>query len=87
MNAAYGYHLVDHPAAAAATRWPGRYQITNVNSGLALDTSSAGTAQGTARRPGHRHQRHRQNWTLVAAGSGLYKIKNSASGLLLGITA
>ncbi|MER5600039.1 RICIN domain-containing protein [Streptomyces sp. NPDC002265] len=85
MNASDGYHLVVTPTGTS-TSLAGRYQITNRNSGLALDTLNAGTAQGTAVVQATPASGTDQNWTLVAAGSGLYRIVNQASGLLLGIT-
>ncbi|MFD4505307.1 RICIN domain-containing protein [Streptomyces sp. NPDC058457] len=85
MNASDGYHLTITPSGTA-TSLAGRYQITNRNSGLALDTSGAGTAQGTAVVQATSSTGTDQNWTLVAAGNGLYKIQQQASGLLLGIT-
>ncbi|RAG86466.1 hypothetical protein DN069_06550 [Streptacidiphilus pinicola] len=84
MNPAYGYHLVVTPSGST-TSLAGRYQITDLNSGLALDTQGAGTAQGTAVVQATSSSGTTQNWTLVAAGNGLYKIVNQASGLLLGI--
>ncbi|WP_069770287.1 RICIN domain-containing protein [Streptomyces sp. LUP30] len=84
MNASDGYHLVITPAGTS-TSLAGRYQITNRNSGLALDTQNAGTAQGTAVVQSAATTGTDQNWTLTAAGSGLYKIVNQKSGLLLGI--
>ena len=84
-NAAYGYHLVVTPSGTSTTL-AGTYQITNVNSGLALDTAGAGTAQGTLVDQATSSTGTDQSWTLTAAGSGLYKIVNKASGLLLGIT-
>ncbi|MEV7388873.1 RICIN domain-containing protein [Streptomyces sp. NPDC091215] len=86
MNASDGYHLTITPSGTA-TSLAGRYQITNRNSGLALDTSGAGTAQGTAVVQATSTTGTDQNWTLVAAGNGLYKIQQQASGLLLGITS
>ncbi|MEU3520305.1 RICIN domain-containing protein [Streptomyces sp. NPDC006654] len=86
MNASDGYHLTITPTGTAGSL-AGRYQITNRNSGLALDTSGAGTAQGTAVVQATGTSGTDQNWTLVAAGSGLYKIQQQASGLLLGITS
>ena len=47
MNPAYGYHLAVTPAADT-TDLSGTYTVTNVNSGLALDTQASGTAEGTA---------------------------------------
>ncbi|MFJ8781789.1 RICIN domain-containing protein [Streptomyces sp. NPDC102476] len=85
MNATDGYHVVVTPSGTN-TSLAGRYQITNRNSGLALDTLNAGTAQGTAVVQATSTTGTDQNWTLVAAGSGLYKIVNQKSGLLLGIT-
>ncbi len=85
MNAADGYHLVITPSGTNTTL-AGRYQITNKNSGLALDTLNAGTAQGTSVVQATSTTGTDQNWTLTAAGSGLYKIVNQKSGLLLGIT-
>ena len=85
MNPAYGYHLVITPSGST-TSLAGTYQIKNVNSGLALDTQNAGTAQGTLADQATPGSGATQSWTLVAAGSGLYKIRNSASGLVLGIT-
>ncbi|MFF4112784.1 RICIN domain-containing protein [Streptomyces sp. NPDC001714] len=85
MNASDGYHLTITPSGTT-TSLAGRYQITNRNSGLALDTSGAGTAQGTAVVQATSTTGTDQNWTLLAAGNGLYKIQQQASGLLLGIT-
>jgi hypothetical protein len=45
-NAADGYHLVITPSGTS-TSLAGRYQITNLNSGLALDTAGEATAQET----------------------------------------
>jgi hypothetical protein len=84
MNATDGYHLVITPTGTN-TSLAGRYQITNRNSGLALDTLNAGTAQGTSVVQATSTTGTDQNWTLVAAGSGLYKIVNQKSGLVLGI--
>ncbi|MGW1910363.1 RICIN domain-containing protein [Streptomyces sp. NPDC002076] len=84
MNAADGYHLTITPSGTS-TSLAGRYQITNKNSGLALDTQNAGTAQGTPVVQATSTADTDQNWTLVAAGSGLYKIVNQKSGLFLGI--
>ncbi|MFD5595395.1 RICIN domain-containing protein [Streptomyces griseorubiginosus] len=85
MNASDGYHLVITPSGTS-TSLAGRYQITNRNSGLALDTLNAGTAQGTSVVQATSTTGTDQNWTLTPAGSGLYKIVNQKSGLLLGIT-
>lgn len=85
MNASDGYHLVVTPTGTSASL-AGTYQIKNKNSGLALDTQGAATAQGTAVVQASSSTGSSQSWTLTAAGSGLYKIVNKASGLLLGIT-
>jgi hypothetical protein len=84
MNASDGYHLVITPSGTP-TSLAGTYQITNKNSALALDTQSAGTAQGTSVVQATTGTGTTQSWTLTSAGSGLYKITNKASGLLLGI--
>ncbi|MGW2636013.1 RICIN domain-containing protein [Streptomyces sp. NPDC001348] len=84
MNASDGYHLVITPSGTD-TSLAGRYQITDKNSGLALDTLNGGTAQGTSVVQATSTTGTDENWTLVAAGSGLYKIVNQKSGLLLGI--
>lgn len=84
MNASDGYHLVITPSGSS-TSLAGRYRITNRNSGLALDTLNAGTAQGTSVVQTASSTATDQNWNLVAAGSGLYKIVNQKSGLPLGI--
>ncbi|MFD0331712.1 RICIN domain-containing protein [Streptacidiphilus monticola] len=84
-NATDGYHLVITPTGTSTTL-AGRYQITNLNSGLALDTAGQATAQGTLVDQNTPGGSTTQNWTLVAAGSGLYKIVNQASGLDLGIS-
>jgi len=86
MNASDGYHLVVTPTGTS-TSLAGRYQIINKNSGLALDTLNAATAQGTSVVQATSTTGTDQNWTLTAAGSGLYKIVNQKSGLLLGINA
>ncbi|WP_327312116.1 RICIN domain-containing protein [Streptomyces sp. NBC_01235] len=86
MNASDGYHLVITPTGTS-TSLAGRYQMTNKNSGLALDTLNAGTAQGTSVVQSTSTTGTDQNWTLVSAGSGLYKIVNQKSGLLLGINS
>ncbi|MET7451591.1 RICIN domain-containing protein [Streptomyces sp. NPDC005574] len=86
MNDADGYHLVITPSGTDSSL-AGRYQITNRNSGRALDTLNAGTAQGTSVVQAASTTGTDQNWTLVAAGSGLYKIVNQKSGLVLGINS
>jgi hypothetical protein len=85
MNASNGYHLVITPGSTAA--FSGTYVIKNVNSGLALDTSGSGTAQGTLAVQATASGSGTQKWTLVPEGSGFYEIENSGSGLLLGVTS
>ena len=84
MNPAYGYHLVVTPAHHSASL-AGTYTITNVNSGLGLDTAGSGTAQGTTADQATVTGSATQTWNVIDAGSGLYKIRNAASGLLLGV--
>jgi hypothetical protein len=86
MNPAYAYHVVVTPAAPT-TDLSGFYTITNLNSGLALDTQASGTSSGTAavQSTPVTGGSATQTWQLVAAGSGLYKIVNPATGLVLGI--
>jgi hypothetical protein len=84
MNPAYGYHIVVTPAGASDDL-SGAYTVTNVNSGLALDTADAAPASGTLVNQRALANTATQNWNLVAAGSGLYKIVNATSGLVLGM--
>jgi Ricin-type beta-trefoil lectin domain-like len=84
MNAANGYHLIITPGSSSALS--GTYVIKNVNSGLALDTSDSGTAEGTLAVQATASGSSTQNWTLVPEGSNYYEIENAASGDLLGIT-
>jgi hypothetical protein len=84
MNAANGYHLVVTPGSSAALS--GSVVVTNVNSGLRLDTSGSGTAAGTLAVQATADSSATQDWTLVPEGSNYYEIKNNASGLLLGIS-
>jgi hypothetical protein len=85
MNAANGYHLVI-TSSGDVTNLQGTYQITNLNSGLALDTQGGGTSPGTLVDQATTSDAKTQKWKLVDAGSGLYKIVNSVSGLVLGVT-
>ncbi|WP_427925558.1 RICIN domain-containing protein [Streptomyces sp. cg40] len=50
-----------------------------------MNTLNAATAQGTSVVQTTSTSGTDQNWTLVAAGQGLYKIVNQKSGLLLGV--
>jgi hypothetical protein len=62
MNPAYGYHLVVTPTGST-TLLAGRCQITNLNSGLALDIQNSGTAQGTLVDQATPSSGTTQNWT------------------------
>jgi hypothetical protein len=84
MNSANGYHLLVTPGSGSALS--GSYTVTNVNSGLRLDTGGGGTAQGTLAVQATADSSTTQDWTLVPEGSSYYEIKNNASGLLLGIS-
>jgi len=83
MAAANGYHLLITPGSSAA--FSGSYTIKNGHSGLLLDTSGSGTAQGTSVVQATADGGSTQQWTLVPEGSSFYEIKNNASGLVLGI--
>lgn len=85
MNPADGYHLVITPSGSS-TSLAGTYRITNLNSGLALDTQNSGTTAGTLADQATPSSGTTQSWTLVPGGAGLYKIANKASGLLLGVS-
>jgi hypothetical protein len=86
MNPAYGYHLVITPAAAGSTTsLNGSYTITNLNSGLNLDTQNGGTKPGTLVDQAAAGGGSTQTWQLTAADAGLYRIVDKASGLLLGV--
>lgn len=86
MNPSYGYHIVITPChPGTTTSLHGTYTITNLNSGLNLDTQNGGTAAGTPADQAASGD-STQSWTLVHAGAGLYKIVNKASRLLLGIS-
>ncbi|MFD0733707.1 LamG-like jellyroll fold domain-containing protein [Planotetraspora mira] len=84
MNSANGYHLVIS-GAGTATDLENTYRITNLNSGLALDTKDAGTSSGTSVNQAGVAGGPTQKWKLVSAGPGLYKVVNTASGLVLGV--
>ncbi|MFB2596375.1 LamG-like jellyroll fold domain-containing protein [Herbiconiux sp. P17] len=84
MNPAYGYHIVVTPAGSSDDL-SGGYTVTNVNSGLALDTADAAPAAGSLVNQRTVAGSATQNWNLIAAGSGLYKIVNATSGLVLGM--
>jgi hypothetical protein len=87
MNASYGYHIVVTPQdPRATTSLHGTFHISNLNSGLALDTVNGATKPGTPVDQAATTGKPTQRWTLVSAGSGLYKIVNDASGLLLGVS-
>lgn len=82
MNPAYGYHLVITKAGSTATDLSGTYQISNVNSGLALEAN--GSVSGSAVEQTSSGS-SAQAWKLVNAGSGLYSVTDPATGLVLGV--
>ena len=87
MNPSYGYHLVITPASTGSTTsLAGTYTITNLGSGLNLDTQNGGTAAGTLVDQAAADGARTQTWKLVRADAGLYRIVNKASGLLLGVS-
>lgn len=73
-------------AQAATTPAVGAYTITNVHSGLALDTQGATNAHGAAAVQATANSGPDQQWTLVPVGSGEFKIVNGATDWLLGIS-
>jgi hypothetical protein len=85
MSASNGYHLLITSGSSSALS--GTYAIKNVHSGLAVDTSGSGTAQGTLAVQATPSGSGTQLWTLVPEGSSFYEIQNKASGLLLGMTS
>jgi hypothetical protein len=87
MNPSYGYHLVITPASPGATTpLNGSYTITNLNSGLNLDSRGDSTAPGALVDQAAADGDRTQTWRLVQAAAGLYRIVNKASGLLLGVS-
>jgi glucuronoarabinoxylan endo-1,4-beta-xylanase len=68
------------------TSLAGTYVITNKNSGLVLDTHNEGTTVGTLVNQNPGDGGSSQTWTLIQAGSDLYKVQSKSSGLFLGIT-
>ena len=87
MNPTYGYHLVITPASPrSTTSLAGSYTITNLGSGLNLDTENGGTVTGTLVDQAAADGGRTQTWKLVQADAGLYRIVNNASGLLLGVS-
>jgi len=87
MNPTYGYHLVITPARPSSTTLlAGKYTITNLGSGLNLDTQNGGTFAGTLVDQAAADGSQTQTWKLAAADAGLYRIVNKASGLLLGVS-
>ncbi|HIZ34441.1 MAG TPA: RICIN domain-containing protein [Candidatus Ruania gallistercoris] len=78
MNPAYGYRVLvteDSEAESLA----GTYTVDNANSGLALDVSDGTVVQSDAAATDV------STWELVDAGSGLYRIVETGSGLFLGV--
>jgi chitodextrinase len=82
MNPAYGYHITVTKASSSATDLSGTYQIGNVNSGLAIEAHGAGAGSAVQQTSASTSA---QAWRLVNAGSGLYRIVDPATGLVLGV--
>ena len=78
MNPAYGYRVVVTPQAEADSL-AGTYQLDNINSALALDVVNGAVVQSDAA------AQEVSSWEIVGAGSGLYRIVDTDSGLLLGV--
>ncbi len=74
MNPAYGYHVVVSEAGDAESL-AGTYTLDNVHSGLPLGTSDGGVVQAVAGQG--------RTWEVRDAGSGLYTVVDTASGLVL----
>ena len=77
---------VGSASSTAKKNADGSYTITNVHSGLRLDTSGSGTGAGTLAVQASADSSSTQDWTLVPEGSNYYEIENKASGLLLGVS-
>ncbi|WP_159621019.1 LamG-like jellyroll fold domain-containing protein [Ruania rhizosphaerae] len=75
MNPMYGYHVVVSEAGQAESL-AGTYTLDNVHSGLPLGTDDGGAIQSAAGQG--------STWEIRDAGSGLYTVIDTASGLLLG---
>ena len=71
---------------AATVPAAGAYTITNVHSGLPLDTQSASNATNAAVVQATANSAADQAWTLVPVSSGKYKIVNGATDFVLGIS-
>jgi hypothetical protein len=78
------YRITITPGSGSSTL-AGNYRITNVHSGLRLDTLNSGTAWGTSAVQATASSSTSQVWSLVSAGNGQYKIVDQPSGLVLGI--
>jgi len=63
----------------------GTYEITNVNSGKALDVNAAGTADGTNVQQWTPNGTGAQQWDVTHAGNGQYTIQNVNSGKYLSV--
>jgi hypothetical protein len=74
------------PAQAATTPAAGSYIITNVNSGLPLDTQNASNATNADVVQATANAGPDQQWTLVPVGSGDFKIVNGETDSVLGIS-
>jgi hypothetical protein len=83
--AATSVGLAASAPADAATTVADAYTITNVHSGLNLDTQGASDADGTPVDQASADAGPDQEWTLVPAGSGEYRIVDGATDLVLGV--
>ncbi len=82
---AYRVLITPGTGTGGGTSVAGTYRITNVNSGLRLDTQNSATSGGTTAVQATASSSNNQTWQVVAAGGDQYKIRNANSGLLLGI--
>lgn len=90
MNPAYAYRIVvtrpKPPAPPAGLA--GRFTITNVNSGLTMDTHGSAITPGTlVEQATAADGSNTQTWRFVEAGQGLYEVVNVASKLVLAAQA
>jgi hypothetical protein len=74
------------PAQAAITPAAGAYTITNVHSGLPLDTQNASNATNASVVQATANSAADQAWTLVPVSAGEYKIVDGETDFVLGIS-
>jgi hypothetical protein len=75
MNPTYGYHVVVTPAADAESL-AGTYTLDNVHSGLPLGAAGGSVVQAASGQG--------SPWEVRDAGSGLFTVVDTTTGLLLG---